>query len=525
MKQLFFALLMAAAALNASAANNKTATLTVDRNAMQAAAHDTIYPELYGQFAEHLGRCIYGGIWVGPDSDIPNIKGYRRDVVEALQALEIPVVRWPGGCFADEYHWQDGIGPQAQRKLITNSNWGGTLEDNSFGTHEFLDFCELIGAAPYISANVGSGTPQEMKDWIEYMTSDSHSTMAELRRKNGREQPWRIPYIGIGNESWGCGGNMRAEYYADLYRRFSTYCRFYSGQSYLKIASGGNADDYRWTEVLAEQAGSMMDGISVHYYNVVDWENHGSATRWTDDEYYTGMAQALHIEDLMSKHIAVLDSLDPAGHVAVIADEWGTWFDVEPGTNPGWLYQQSTMRDAMVAAATLNIFHRYTRRIRMANIAQMVNVLQAMVLTNPDHPADPCVLTPTYYVFLMYRPHKGAHHLPLTIDCPMLTTAEGEHYKQVSATASEKNGRVTVSLTNLSLSDPVEITIPLEGMGERLLGRLAGATILTSSDVRAFNAYGRAETIRPEVFSGARIRKGVLTLTLPAHAIVSLEIE
>lgn len=554
-KFLFFAFVFVFASLCAHAENKKLSIVNCQLALGASISSDTIgapiYPELYGQFAEHLGRCVYGGIWVGPDSDIPNIRGYRKDVIEALQALEVPVIRWPGGCFADEYHWQDGIGPQAQRKSITNSNWGGTLEDNSFGTHEFLDFCELVGAAPYISANVGSGTPQEMKDWIEYMTSDSRSTMAELRRKNGRELPWRVPYIGIGNESWGCGGNMRPEYYADLYRRFSTYCRTYNGNSYLKIASGGNTDDYRWTDVVAGQAASLMDGISVHYYNVVDWSNHGSATRYTDQEYYTAMAQALHIEDVLRGHIAVLDSIDPTGHVALIADEWGTWFDVEPGTNPGWLYQQSTMRDAIVASTTLDIFHRYTRRVRMANIAQMVNVLQAMVLTNPDHPADPCVLTPTYYVFLMYRVHKGATLVPLTVDCPFIDAGTGkivekeelstvncprfsdrenevnkelsigDLFPQVSATASTKDGLTHISLTNLSATDDIKVTIPLD---DKKLS-LQSADILSSKDIRDYNDYGHAETVALRPFTGAKLRKGELTLTLPAHSIITLELK
>ncbi|MFS8572711.1 MAG: alpha-N-arabinofuranosidase, partial [Clostridia bacterium] len=369
----------------------------------------TIEKYIYGHFSEHLGRCIYEGYWVGEDSDIPNIRGIRKDVVEALKKLNPPVLRWPGGCFADEYHWMDGIGPREKRPTMVNTHWGGVTENNHFGTHEFMDLCELLGADPYICGNVGSGTVQEMAQWVEYITFDGKSPMADLRRQNGREEPWRLPFFGIGNENWGCGGNMRPEYYADLYRRYQTYVRHFGKNRIYKIACGPNGDDYRWTEVLMREAGAYMDGLSLHYYTVPGtWAKKGSATEFDEDEWFITLKKALRIEELIKRHSAIMDRYDPLKRVGLIVDEWGTWYDVEPGTNPAFLYQQNTVRDALVAGLHLNIFNNHAERVKMANIAQTVNVLQAMILT--DGPK--MIVTPTYHVFEMYKPHQGATLLP-----------------------------------------------------------------------------------------------------------------
>ena len=314
-----------------------------------------INKNIYGHFAEHLGRCIYEGIWVGENSSIPNIKGFRSDVIEALKKIKIPVLRWPGGCFADEYHWTDGIGPKEARPCMVNTHWGGVIENNHFGTHEFLEFCELIGAEPYICGNVGSGTVREMQQWVEYITFDGKSPMTELRKANGRSEPWRLKYFGVGNENWGCGGNMRAEYYADQYRRYATYVRNFGDNKVYKIAGGASVDDYHWTEVLMREAGKQMDGLSLHYYTRVskDWSIQGSATEFEEDEWFSVMQNALYMEELVTKHSNIMDKYDPEKKVGLIVDEWGTWFAVEPGTNPGFLYQQNTLRDALVAGIHL----------------------------------------------------------------------------------------------------------------------------------------------------------------------------
>lgn len=496
---------------------------TVKVNISPVATDETVVvaPEIYGQFAEHLGRCIYGGIWVGEDSSIPNINGYRSDVVEAFRQLEIPVLRWPGGCFADDYHWTDGIGPRQDRPTQVNWSWGGTVEDNSFGTHEFFNFCEMLGIEPYLSLNVGSGTVSEAAKWIEYITAND-GPMAELRKKNGREKPWKLKYTGIGNESWGCGGNFTPQDYASEYRRYQTYTHDYDGNKLYKVASGSNDYDYEWTKVLMEKAGRLMDGISLHYYTVWDWNDKGGATDFTPELYYYTLGKALEIDTVISRHSEIMDEFDPAKRVGLLVDEWGTWWNVEPGYNPGHLYQQNTMRDAMVAALTLNIFHNHADRVRMANIAQVANVLQAMVLTNDEK----MVLTPTYHVFRMYAPHKNGKLIPLAIETPTKAVAsERTDYERsvpmVSATATEKDGVVTVSIANTSLDDKAEISLPFEGMG---LKNVTSAEILTSKNISDHNDFDASERVSVAPFKGAKLDKGTLKATLPPASIVTLSL-
>ncbi len=478
----------------------------------------TIPKEIYGQFAEHLGRCIYGGIWVGPESNIPNTQGYRNDVLEALKTLKVPVLRWPGGCFADEYHWMDGIGQRDKRPKMVNSNWGGTLEDNSFGTHEFLNLCEMLGCEPYVSGNVGSGSVEELARWVEYMTAED-GPMALLRKENGREKPWKVKYLGIGNESWGCGGNMRAEYYADLFRRYSTFCRNFDGNHLFKIASGASDYNYLWTETLLKEAAPLMDGISLHYYTIKGWNgSKGSATNFNDEEYYWTLGKCLEIEDVIKKHISIMDSLDSKGRIALLVDEWGTWWDVEPGTNPGHLYQQNSMRDALVASLTLDIFHKYTSRIKMANIAQMANVLQAMILTQDDK----MVLTPTYHVFEMYNVHQGATFLPLEVQSECKETEDGRIIPKISATASKDDkGLIHVSISNVDLEKEQKVRLSFDGVTIRN----ASARILTSKDITDCNTFEAPTKVSPKTFSDFKMKNGYLEIRLPEKSIVVLEIK
>lgn len=406
-----------------------------------------ISKHIYGHFSEHLGTCIYGGLWVGPDSDIPNTNGYRNDVVNALKKLQIPNLRWPGGCFADTYHWRDGIGPKENRPRMVNTNWGGTIEDNSFGTHEFLNLCELLGCEPYVSLNVGSGTVEEMAEWVEYMTAEE-GPMATLRRQNGRDKAWKVKFIGIGNESWGCGGNMRPEYYADQYRRYTTYCRDFGGNHLFRIASGACDYDYNWTEVLMRNVGGRMNGLSLHYYTVGNWGHKGSATDFDKDDYYATMGKCLEIEDVIKKHIIIMDKYDPKKNVALMLDEWGAWWDEEPGTINGHLFQQNTMRDAFVAALTLNVFNKYTDRLKMTNIAQIVNVLQSMILTN----GPKMLLTPTYHVFEMYKVHQDATYLPMDLMCDRAKVKGDREIPMLSASASrDVNGKIHITLANVDI--------------------------------------------------------------------------
>ncbi|MDR2675504.1 MAG: alpha-N-arabinofuranosidase [Opitutaceae bacterium] len=483
-------------------------------------AGPVVNPNLYGHFAEHLGRCIYEGIWVGEDSPIPNTRGIRNDVVAALKNLNIPVLRWPGGCFADEYHWRDGIGPREKRPAMINTHWGAVVETNHFGTHEFLDLCEQIGAAPYVCGNVGSGTVQEMMEWVEYMTSDADSPLANLRRANGREQPWKLPYFGVGNESWGCGGGMTPEYYAGEYRRYSTFVKNYSGNKIHRIACGANGDDYHWTEVLMKNAGPRrMDGLSLHYYTLPtgNWRAKGSATDFDEPAYIATLANTLKMDALITRHAAIMDRHDPAGKVGLIIDEWGIWTDVEPGTNPGFLYQQNSLRDAILAALNFNIFHRHAARVTMANIAQTVNVLQAMILTDKEK----MLLTPTYHVFEMYKVHQGAATLPLALSTPDYE-CDGKKIPALSATATRApDGKIHLSLVNTAPAAPLALTCTLAGApAKRVTGRL-----LTAPAVNSINTFEAPATVAPRPFHDATLAGGTLTLTLPQKSIVTLELE
>ena len=465
---------------------------------------------IYGHFSEHLGRCIYGGIYVGEDSAIPNEKGMRRDVVEALRGIRIPVLRWPGGCFADEYHWQDGIGPKESRRRMVNTNWGYVVEDNSFGTHEFLELCRQLGCEPYINANVGSGTVREMAEWVEYLNSEGDSSVVRTRWANGRKEPFGVRFWGVGNESWGCGGNMRPEYYADEFRRYQTYCRDYGEYKLFRIACGPNTDDYRWTEVLMQQAGRFMHGLTMHYYTTTgpDWEHKGQALAFTDEEYYELLNKAARMDELVTGHSRIMDRYDPEHRVGLIVDEWGTWHQVEAGTNPGFLYQQNTMRDAVVAALHLNIFNRHCDRVIMANLAQTVNVLQSVILTE----GEKMVLTPTYHVFDLYKAHQDAE----LVDCYVSTDRIGGQcpVERISASASVRDSLVTLTMANLSMDEEEEITLTLPGTGK------AVARILTG-DARAYNDFDHAPLQAAE-FTDLTTDNDVIRLRMPRCSVVEL---
>ncbi|WP_339223396.1 alpha-N-arabinofuranosidase [Paenibacillus sp. FSL H8-0332] len=474
---------------------------------------------IYGHFAEHLGRCIYEGIWVGEDSPIPNTKGIRNDVVEALKEMKIPVLRWPGGCFADEYHWKDGIGPSEERKRMINTHWGGAVENNHFGTHEFMLLCAMLECEPYINGNVGSGTVQEMSEWVEYLTFNGVSPMAELRQKNGQEDAWSVKYFGVGNENWGCGGNMRPEFYADLYRQYQTYVRNYGDNKIHRIACGANADDYNWTEVLMREATRFMDSLTLHYYTLPnsDWNHKGAATGFGTDEYFTTLKKALFMDELVTRHIAIMDKYDPEKRVGLIVDEWGTWYDVEPGTNPGFLYQQNTIRDALVAGLTLNIFHKHSDRVRMANIAQTVNVLQAVILTE----GEKMLLTPTYHVFNMYKVHQDAELLELTVDSPVYSY-EGVEIPEVSASASvNAEGIIHVSLCNLNHASSAVLPLALRGLAGQ--ASVSGTT-LAGASIDAHNSFEQPEAVTPQAFNAFKLEGDTLTVELPPMSVTVLAI-
>ncbi len=477
-----------------------------------------ISKHIYGQFSEHLGRCIYEGFWVGEDSPIPNTNGIRNDVVEALKNIKIPNLRWPGGCFADEYHWKDGVGPKNKRKYMINTHWGGVVENNHFGTHEFMMLCEMLECEPYICGNVGSGTVQEMSEWVEYMTFDGESPMANWRRENGREKPWKLKYFGVGNENWGCGGNMRAEYYADEYRRYQTYCRNYGDNKLFKIACGPNSEDYHWTEVMMKQAGNMMDGLSLHYYTVEgdQWEDKGSALEFDEKGWFQLMKHTLLMEEMVTKHSAIMDVYDPQKKVALVVDEWGTWHKVEPGTNPGFLYQQNTLRDALIAGTNLNIFNNHCDRVKMTAIAQVVNVLQSMILTE----GEKMILTPTYHVFDMYKVHQEAVLVHSIVTCDDYEY-EGKKIPQINTSASvDAEGKLHVTICNLNPNANADLNLDLKGFK---LSAVSGK-VLTSETMNKHNSFETPDALTAVEFKGFTATDAGLKLDLPKMSVVQLEL-
>ncbi|HET7001516.1 MAG TPA: alpha-L-arabinofuranosidase C-terminal domain-containing protein, partial [Puia sp.] len=480
-------------------------------------ARTMINKNIYGHFAEHLGHCIYDGIYVGDTNKIiPNTDGIRNDIIAALIKLKVPVLRWPGGCFADTYHWKDGVGSKKLRPAMINKWWGGVTEDNSFGTNDFLNMCERLGTAPYLAGNVGSGTVQEFSQWVEYVNGEGFSPMTSLRKSNGRDKAWNVKYFGIGNEAWGCGGNMTPEYYSNIYRQYATFISGWSNNGNLfRVASGANGDDFHWTEVMMRDIPrNMIEGVSLHYYSVIDWNAKGPATGFSRQQYFMTMKRALRMEELVSKHVAIMDKYDPEKKTALVVDEWGGWYDVEKGTNPGFLFQQNTMRDAMLAGVTLNIFNNHCDRVRMANLAQMVNVLQAVILTNKEK----IILTPTYHVMEMYNVHQDATMIP--IDLRNIFYKEGnDSLPAISVSASRnQQGLTHISLVNI---DPAKTnTVHIQMEDPQLT--LDGGRILQSADIQDFNDIGEPGKIEPRPFSGVVVKGKEWLISLPAASVVVL---
>ena len=508
-----FAVVLLFSSVLRSQPRKTTIILNVDQ------CRDTISRHIYGQFSEHLGHGIYGGIWVGPDSKIPNTRGIREDVVAALKRIKIPNLRWPGGCFADEYHWMDGIGPREKRPRMVNTHWGGVVEDNSFGTHEFMDLCEQLGTEPYICGNLGSGSVEEMSKWVEYLTFDGESPMAKLRAQNGREKPWKVQFWGVGNENWGCGGNMTASFYADQYKRYATYCRNYGNNKLVKIAGGPYGSDVQWMETLMKNiTPGLMAGVSLHNYTLPrNWSDKGSATAFDEAEYFTTIEKALTMDEVISKQSTVMDAYDPSKKVGLMVDEWGNWYNVEPGTNPGFLFQQNTMRDAVTAASNLNIFNRHCDRVKMANIAQTVNVLQSLVLT--DGPK--MVLTPTFYVYELYAAHHDAALVPLNIKSAVYTL-NGKSIPAVNASASkDSEGRLHISIVNVHPGASQTVTCELRGAK---LSSVVGK-VLKGETMSSRNTFDSPNSVMTQEFKAFSIRGNSIEVEVPALSVVVLEMK
>jgi alpha-L-arabinofuranosidase len=475
---------------------------------------------IFGQFAEHLGAGIYGGIWVGPDSNIPNTRGIRNDVVAALKALHVPVVRWPGGCFADEYHWRNGIGPANARRATLNPNWGGVIESNAFGTHEFMDFADQIGADAYVSINVGSGTVQEAADWMEYMTTDQPSALGKERAANGHPAPYKVPYLGIGNESWGCGGLMTPADYTGKLKIFGHFVHnFNTKMPTAQIAVGPNDGKTEYTQAVMstwkENRGWAFDlgGLSMHSYTIGGWPPHWKGTGFGEDDYATVLQETLKMEPYIRSHSAIMDKYDPDKKVSLVVDEWGSWLAATPGSNPAFLVQENSMRDAIVAALNINIFARHADRVRMANIAQMINVLQAMILTDREK----MLLTPTYHVFKMYVPFQDATLVPISFDAGRYQHGDLSLPRIDAIAAQSQDGTIAVAVVNVDPSNPAGVTLDVPGSSAR---RAVGQT-LTAARSDAVNTFAAPNTVAPKPVE-ARVKGGKLTLTLAPQSITVL---
>ncbi|HEX3086840.1 MAG TPA: alpha-L-arabinofuranosidase C-terminal domain-containing protein [Pyrinomonadaceae bacterium] len=482
---------------------------------------------IFGQFAEHLGRGVYEGVWVGPDSKIPNTRGIRNDVVAALKAIKVPNVRWPGGCFADEYHWRKGIGPRRAETL--NPNWGGVVEPNSFGTHEFMDFLDQIGAEAYLSVNVGSGTPQEAAEWLEYLTTPQATTLQKERAANGHPAPYKIPLLGIGNESWDCGGNMTADYYLSQLKIYARFVRNFNpaqqGKSQmLRIAVGPGGDEPRfteWTETVMKGWQNHpwswdMNGLSMHNYTVVNWDKKLTSVGFGEAEYSQVLKSTLQMDALIAKHSAIMDKYDPQKKIALIVDEWGSWYAPLPGSNPGFLVQQNSMRDAILAALNLNIFARHAERVRGANIAQMINVLQSMIMTDKEK----MVLTPTYYVFKMYVPFQDATFVPVTFNAGSYTNGNITLPRVDAIAAKDAAGKLWLELTNIDPNQPVEIEVSIAG----ITAKSAVGETLTAPKVDSVNTVDAPQTVMPKPIS-AKVHGGKLALTLDPKSVTVIAVE
>jgi alpha-L-arabinofuranosidase len=510
MKKKKMTLLLIWISLSASVMCQVQNTLNIDASA----AKYRINRNIYGHFSEHLGHCIYEGLWVGKDSPIPNKNGLRTDVVDALKNIKIPALRWPGGCFADEYHWKDGIGEPGKRPTMINTNWGGVTEDNSFGTHEFMELCNQLGCEPYISGNMGSGTIQEMSQWVEYLNSDNVSPMTDLRKANGQEKSWGVKFWGIGNESWGCGGNMNPEYYSNVAKNYTSFLKTYGTNSLNKIAVGPNGDSYDWTDVIMREMGPAIWGLSLHYYT---FANGGETATNVNEANWFGMLQkTLKMEELVTKHSAIMDKYDPGRSVSLVVDEWGAWYTVEPGTNPGFLYQQNTLRDALIAGINFNIFNNHCSRVRMAAVAQVVNVLQSVVLTD----GAKMLLTPTYHVFEMFKVHQDALMVPSILTCENYTLNNNNIPSLSASTSIDKDGKMHISICNLNPKNEEKIACNIAGFNAKTIT----GTIITSGELNAHNTFDAPENVGIKPFTSFKLNTISVDVTLPPASVITLEL-
>jgi alpha-N-arabinofuranosidase len=505
----------------------------------------TIAPEIYGHFAEHLGGVVYDGIWVGENSKIANVNGIRKSLIDAFAKIKPSVVRWPGGCFADSYNWRDGIGPKNKRPRTTNfwrdaREWPKDAPDgpwkydtNQFGTDDFLRFCKLTGAQPYIAANLRSLPAKDFYEWVEYCNSPAGTTtLADMRAVNGERDGAKVRFWGIGNESWGCGGNFTPEEYAAEYRRFTAWAPRY-GVDLAFIGAGPNGGDLDWTrrfftKLNERRALGAMWGWAMHHYSwnvssgrTTDWfQGKGDAVNYPDEEWYEMLREADRIDGMIAECWSVMGEIDRNHRIKLVVDEWGTWFKSGSEVNNTHLLgQQSTIRDAVLAGLTLDTFHRHAEKIGMAAIAQLVNCLQSLFLAHEDK----FVLTPTYHVFDMYAAHQGKTSVRTVVTAPRANyTRAGQPatIRGLNGSASLNGKQLVVTVTNSDPKSARETEIAVRGASVKSVK----GTVLSASDIHAHNSFADPNQVTPKD-AGARLSGSSLVHAFPPASVTKLEIE
>ena len=539
----FLRMAAAAAALVAAPRTSRAATARVDVLVNEPIGPVT--PDIYGHFVEHLGGVVYDGVWVGEGSKVPNTHGIRQSLIDAMKKLPKGAIRWPGGCFADSYDWRDGTGPRDARPRRTNFWAGGTRGDavshsrydpNHFGSVDFARFCRLLGSEPYFAANLRSLPARDFYQWVEYCNSPAGTTtLADLRARDGEKDPLKVRYWGVGNESWGCGGDFTAEEYAVEFRRFTSWVpSFDTPLSY--IASGPSSGDLNWTRgffsKLTEKGPGMIGrvaGFALHHYTENlsfgdpaknGWDaRKGPAVGFSIPEWYEIVKEADRMEHLITSHWAVIDEFDRQRRVKLFVDEWGTWFKAGTEAHPTHLLgQQSTMRDAVVAGLTFDTFHRHADKVAMANIAQLVNCLQSLFIAHGDQ----CITTPTYHVFDLYGAHVGGQAVRTMVSAPSISYKRPTDTGSVlglSGSATVKDKTLTLTVSNLHISDAQEVEIVVRGAAA---GAVKGAQV-SAPDVQAHNTFANPNVIGIKDATVAAVKDGVLVHRFPPASVTRLQ--
>jgi alpha-N-arabinofuranosidase len=504
----------------------------------------TISPNIYGHFLEHIGGVIYDGVWVGEDSKIANVNGIRKALIDEMRKIKAPVVRYPGGCFADSYNWRDGVGPADQRPRRTNfwieadadsSPANHRFETNRFGTDEFMRFCKVVGCQPYLAANVRSLPAEAFTRWVEYCNSPRASTsMAELRAASGSAEPYDVRFWGVGNESWGCGGNFTAAEYAVEFRRYTTWLPKY-GKPLSLIASGPNSDDAQWTrgffEEIAHKDKDLFESIfgwALHYYSwnlsrgrTQDWdEGKGDALKFDAQDWYEMLREGDHLESLIESNWLAMGEFDSAHKVKLVVDEWGPWYRAGSELTPGnFLEQTPTLRDAIFSAMTLNIFNRHPEKVSLASPAQLVNCLNSLYLAHEDR----FCVTPVGHVFGMYAAHQGNQALRTIVSAPSVSYArDGKpaSFWGLGCSASLRDKNLVLTIVNPHVSDPRETELVVRGANIRA----ATTTQLTASDIHSRNTFDHPGELTPQSRETVSTSGNKLTIQVPAASVTKVVI-